>query len=104
MKNWKLYSKDQIYKSLEGQYSDSRSKLGINFIEVDKDTWSLIITKETEIHDTFDIDSLQDLYWANNLLMERHNTTDFIMGACRYNDLPYEEYEKIRQSIIRSFI
>jgi hypothetical protein len=104
MKNWKYYTKDQIYKSLEGQYSDPRSKLNISFLEVDKDTWSLILLKEGEMYDMFDIDSLQDLYWANNLMMERHNTSDFIMGACRYNELPYVEYEKMRQSIIRSFI
>ena len=104
MRNSKSYNRNQIFKLLEGEYHDSRSKLSLSILEVDTDTWSIVALNHTEILDVYPIDSLEDLYWANNLLMENHNTTDLIMGGCRFKGVSYEDYEKVRQTIIRSFI
>ena len=104
MRNSPYYSKNQIFKLLEGEYGDGRSKLNIVFLNIDEQEYSLVLYDNNDLLEIYDIVSLEDLYWANNILMENHDTTDFIMGACRYNGIPFEEYEKIRQSIIRSFI
>jgi hypothetical protein len=104
MKNLKYYSKHQILELLEGEYTDTRSSLNFNFMKNQEDHYSFIIFKDNALQQIYDVRQLEDLYWANNLIMETYNATDFIMGACRYNGLPFVEYEKIRQTIIRSFI
>jgi hypothetical protein len=89
---------------LEGEYNDTRSKTNIGFMKVEEDIYSFVVFQNDTLLQIYDVKQLEDLYWANNLFMETYDATDFIMGACRFNGIPYEEYEKIRQSIIRSFI
>ena len=100
----KYYSKNQIFNLLEGEYTDTRSKTNVSFFKITEDEYSFVVFQNDNLLDIYDIKQLQDLYWANNLFMETYDATDFVMGACRYNGLPFVEYEKIRQSIIRSFI
>lgn len=104
MKNSKYYSKNQIFKLLEGEYSDSRSRTNISFLQTENEKYSFVVFQDDALLQIYDVNKLEDLYWANNLFMETYNATDFVMGACRFNGLPFEEYEKIRQSIIRDFI
>lgn len=73
-------------------------------MKIEEDKYSFVVFQEDTLLQIYDVNKLEDLYWANNLFMETYDATDFVMGACRFNGIPYEEYEKIRQSIIRSFI
>lgn len=95
------YSKDQIFKLLRGGYRDQK---GAEYIFEWMDDFWLLTFEFNDLFQEFVIHSLEDLYFANEFIRTHNGQKDYIQGVCRNANLDFLEYEKIRQTIIRSFV